>query len=117
MPQNLTLVEKVKQIAARHNATPGQLALAWVHAQGEDVFPIPGTKRIKYLQENIEAFNIKLSPAELKELNDVFPHGAVRFHDPCCYCIHTAHSNASGYRETFDIVVGWGLRLREPSFV
>lgn len=75
--KNMALVEKVKQIAARHNATAGQLALAWVHAQGEDVFPIPGTKRVKYLRENVAAFNIKLTPEELKEIDDVFPEHAV----------------------------------------
>lgn len=48
LPQNLELVEAVKALAAKKGCTAGQLALAWVHAQGEDVFPIPGTKRIKY---------------------------------------------------------------------
>lgn len=47
---NLALVERVKSLAAEKGVTPGQLALAWVHEQGPDVFPIPGTKRIKYLE-------------------------------------------------------------------
>ncbi len=47
---NIALVERVKELAAKKGVTPGQLALAWVHAQGPDVFPIPGTKRIKYLE-------------------------------------------------------------------
>lgn len=47
---NLALVERVKEVAAKKGLTPGQLALAWVHAQGPDVFPIPGTKRLKYLE-------------------------------------------------------------------
>ena len=52
------LVEKISSIAAEKNCTPSQLALAWVMAQGEHIFPIPGTKRIKYLEENIGALNI-----------------------------------------------------------
>jgi len=55
--------------------TPAQLALAWVLAQGEDVIPIPGTKRRKYLEENIAAVEIALSPAELRELDVAFPAG------------------------------------------
>ena len=47
---NIALVDRVKELAAKKGVTPGQLALAWVHAQGPDVFPIPGTKRIKYLE-------------------------------------------------------------------
>eukprot|EP00877_Chromochloris_zofingiensis_P009086 jgi/Chrzof1/4430/Cz14g12240.t1 len=69
--KNLDLVEKVKAIAARKRCTPGQLALAWVHAQGEDVFPIPGTKRVKYLEENVKALGVKLTPEDMKELEDL----------------------------------------------
>ena len=47
---NMKVVDKVKELAAKKSCTPGQLALAWVHAQGPDVFPIPGTKRVKYLE-------------------------------------------------------------------
>ncbi|KAK9808782.1 hypothetical protein WJX72_003563 [[Myrmecia] bisecta] len=76
--QNLKLVANVKELAAQKGVTPGQLALAWVHHQGDDVFPIPGTKRLKYLEENIAAFHITLSPEELRALEDAVPeHGVV----------------------------------------
>ena len=57
--------------------TAGQLALAWVLAQGDDVVPIPGTKRVKYLEENIAALDVKLSDAEVKELSSIIPPEAV----------------------------------------
>ncbi|CAL8463588.1 g3122 [Coccomyxa elongata] len=69
---NIALVERVKELAAKKDVTPGQLALAWVHAQGPDVFPIPGTKRIKYLEENAAAFYIQLSGEEKAFLEDIF---------------------------------------------
>jgi aryl-alcohol dehydrogenase-like predicted oxidoreductase len=74
--RNLELVAKVKQIAADNGWTPGQLALAWVLAQGEDVVPIPGTKRRKYLEENAAAVDIQLSKDVLAEIEAVFPAGA-----------------------------------------
>src|SRR5581483_2389778 len=58
--KNLQLVDVVKEIASRHNATPAQVALAWLLHQGEDLVPIPGTKRLKYLEENCAASNLKL---------------------------------------------------------
>ncbi len=70
--QNLALVEKVRSLAAAKGCTPGQLALAWVHAQGDDVFPIPGTRRIKYLEENVAAAHIKLTAEDKKALEDIF---------------------------------------------
>ncbi|KAK9803294.1 hypothetical protein WJX72_008926 [[Myrmecia] bisecta] len=75
--QNLKLVANVKELAAKKGVTPGQLALAWVHHQGDDVFPLPGTKRLKYLEENIAAFHIKLSPDELQALEDAVPEHEV----------------------------------------
>ena len=57
--RNLALVEAVKAMASKKGCAPGQLALAWVHAQGGDVFPIPGTKRVKYLEENAGAVDVK----------------------------------------------------------
>lgn len=75
--QNLVLVEKVKALAAKKGATAGQLALAWVLAQGDDVVPIPGTKRRKYLDENAAAVTVRLSPAELAELTAAVPPDAV----------------------------------------
>lgn len=76
--QNTKLVEKVQQLADKKGCTLGQLALAWVHHQGEDVFPIPGTKRVKYLEENIAAYDVKLSKEELAEIEQAVPHDQVR---------------------------------------
>ncbi|KAK9809237.1 hypothetical protein WJX72_011892 [[Myrmecia] bisecta] len=75
--KNLALVEKVKELAKAKGCTPGQLALAWVHHQGEDVFPIPGTKRIKYLEENVAAFGMKLSKNDIDALEKAVPHDQV----------------------------------------
>ena len=68
--------EWVKALAAKKGVTPSQLALAWVLAQGEDIVPIPGTKRRKYLEENVKAVEITLSKEELDELNAIFPPNA-----------------------------------------
>lgn len=73
--KNLDLVKKVEQLAAEKNCTPSQLALAWVLAQGEHIFPIPGTKRLRYLEENAGAVNIKFTAAELAAIDAVFPKG------------------------------------------
>jgi aryl-alcohol dehydrogenase-like predicted oxidoreductase len=75
--RNLELVEKVKQLAAAAGMTTGQLALAWVLAQGEDIVPIPGTKRSKYLEENAAAVDVSLSPDLPEKLRDIFPPDAV----------------------------------------
>lgn len=69
--KNLALVEKVKSIAAEKNCTPAQLALAWVMAKGDHIFPIPGTKRISYLEENAGALAVSLSEEELKTIDEV----------------------------------------------
>jgi aryl-alcohol dehydrogenase-like predicted oxidoreductase len=69
--KNLKLVEVVKEIAARHNATPAQIALAWTLHQGSDIVPIPGTKRVKYLEENAAAWKVKLGKDDLGELNSL----------------------------------------------
>ncbi len=74
--KNLDLVKKVENMAKSKNITAGQLALAWVLAQGKDIVPIPGTKHINYLKENIEAVNIRLSQKELDELDRVIPKGS-----------------------------------------
>jgi len=74
--KNLALVDKVKELAARNGCTPGQLALAWVLAQGNDIIPIPGTKRRVYLEENVQATDLQLSKSELAELDAIFPFGA-----------------------------------------
>jgi aryl-alcohol dehydrogenase-like predicted oxidoreductase len=73
---NMEIVNKVKEIADEKGVKPGQLALAWVLAQGEDIVPIPGTKHIEYLKENIEAASIKLSGEDLKRLDEAVPAGA-----------------------------------------
>jgi len=75
-PRNLSLVKKVQEMAEEKKCTPGQLALAWVIAQGGDIIPIPGTKRRKYLEENVGALDIELAPDELRRLSEVFPFGA-----------------------------------------
>ena len=74
---NLALVAKVRELAEQKGCTPGQLALAWVLAQGDDVAPIPGTKRVKYLEENAAAVDVELSDVDLKALEDAVPRGAV----------------------------------------
>jgi aryl-alcohol dehydrogenase-like predicted oxidoreductase len=73
---NLALVEEIRSVATRYDATPGQIAIAWVLAQGNDVAPIPGTKRRKYLEENFGALSIELSPADLAGLAKLAPVGA-----------------------------------------
>jgi aryl-alcohol dehydrogenase-like predicted oxidoreductase len=75
--KNLDLVKRVQEIAAEKRCTPGQLALAWVLAQGEDIVPIPGTKRRKYLEENAGAVDVQLTPEDLRRIDEVFPRGAV----------------------------------------
>jgi aryl-alcohol dehydrogenase-like predicted oxidoreductase len=74
--KNLELVDRVNQLADQRGVKPGQVALAWVLAEGEDVVPIPGTKRRTYLQENIDAVNVKLSEDEIQLLDEVAPIGA-----------------------------------------
>jgi aryl-alcohol dehydrogenase-like predicted oxidoreductase len=74
--KNLDLVKKVEEIAREKRCQPSQLALAWVLAQGDDIVPIPGTKRRKYLEENAAAVEVKLTPNDLRGLNEVFPSGA-----------------------------------------
>lgn len=74
--KNLQLVEQVKVLAADKGVTAGQLALAWVLAQGDYIIPIPGTKRRTYLQENVEAVSISLSAQELAALDAIFPADA-----------------------------------------
>ena len=75
--KNQVLVERVRAIAKRIGAAPGQLALAWVLAKGKDMVPIPGTKRRKYLEENAAAAKIQLSPAEVAELEAAVPENEI----------------------------------------
>ena len=74
--KNLQLVLKIEELAKKKNCTTSQLALAWVMAQGDFIFPIPGTKHIKYLEENAGALNVHLSTDDLKEINSIAPKGA-----------------------------------------
>ncbi len=74
--QNLNLVEEIDAIAAEKGCMPSQLALAWVLAQGDDIVPIPGTKRRKYLDENVRALEVKLTAEDLARIDRVIPPGA-----------------------------------------
>ncbi|WP_107772102.1 aldo/keto reductase [Nocardioides sediminis] len=74
---NLVLVDKVRRIAEDKGVTPGQLALAWVLAQGDDVVPIPGTKRVAYLEENVGAADVRLTADDLAALDAAVPREAV----------------------------------------
>ena len=76
--KNLALVAHVEQLARQKGCTPAQLALAWVLAQCDNVIPIPGTKRLKYLEDNAGALAIYLTPDELRQITEVFPPDAVQ---------------------------------------
>ena len=75
--RNLELVERVRDLAEGKGATPSQLAIAWVLAQGDEVVPIPGTKRRRYLEENLGALEVELTPADLAAIEEVTPRGSV----------------------------------------
>jgi aryl-alcohol dehydrogenase-like predicted oxidoreductase len=75
--KNLELVKQIEELAAAKGCTPSQLALAWVLAQGNDVVPIPGTKRVKYLDDNLGAVNVRLTANDLAEIDAILPPGAV----------------------------------------
>ncbi len=84
LDRNLTVVARLKEIAAQKGITPSQLALAWVLAQGDDVVPIPGTKRRKYLEENVAAAEVRLSASDLARIEEAAPRGFAagdRYHD------------------------------------
>ena len=76
-PKNLKLVDQINAIAKRKGCTAGQLTLAWLLAQGPDIIPIPGTKKIKYLEENIAALNVKLTPSENAEIRKAVENAEV----------------------------------------
>ena len=75
--RNMELVEKIRALAAKKGCTPAQFALAWVLAQGDDIVPIPGTKRRRYLEDNVAALDVRLTPEELAEIDSLLPPGAV----------------------------------------
>lgn len=74
--KNLDLVDRIKEIASEKNCTPGQLALAWVLSRGDDIVPIPGTKRRQYLEENLGAADVALTDTDLRRIEEVMPCGA-----------------------------------------
>jgi aryl-alcohol dehydrogenase-like predicted oxidoreductase len=74
--KNLDLVKEVEAMAQEKGCTPAQLALAWVLAQGRDIVPIPGTKRRKYLEENLRALDVGLSDDDLARIDRIMPRGA-----------------------------------------
>jgi aryl-alcohol dehydrogenase-like predicted oxidoreductase len=76
LEKNLALADEVKAMATRKRCSAAQLALAWVLAQGDDIVPIPGTKRVKYLEDNLGALDATLSPGDLAALDKLFPQGA-----------------------------------------
>jgi aryl-alcohol dehydrogenase-like predicted oxidoreductase len=78
---NVAIVERIDQIAAAHDATPAQVALAWVHAKGEDIVPIPGTKRVRYLEENVAALDLELSADDLATLDGAGQAAGDRYPD------------------------------------
>ncbi|HEV8460468.1 MAG TPA: aldo/keto reductase [Gaiellaceae bacterium] len=74
--RNIELLAVVEDIAGEKDVKPSQLVLAWVLSRGEDIVPIPGTKRVRYLEENAAAVEVELTPDELRRLEDAFPYGA-----------------------------------------
>jgi len=74
--KNIELVRRIEQMATEKGCTPAQLALAWVLAQGEEIVPIPGTKRRKYLEENVGALEVEMTPEDLRRIDELAPKGA-----------------------------------------
>jgi len=74
--QNVALADRVRELAVERGVTPAQLALAWVHAKGEDIVPIPGTKRPGRLEENVAALDVQLSDGDVATLDEAIPAGA-----------------------------------------
>jgi aryl-alcohol dehydrogenase-like predicted oxidoreductase len=77
-PKNLELVDKVNQLANKKGCTPGQLALAWLLKQGDNVIPIPGTRQLKYLEENLESLRVNLTAEETQELRELAEKAEVK---------------------------------------
>ncbi|HET6534552.1 MAG TPA: aldo/keto reductase, partial [Sphingomicrobium sp.] len=89
--RNIALVREVEAMAKEKGCTTAQLALAWVLAQGDDIVPIPGTKRVTYLDDNIGALDVELMPDELKRLDEILPPGAAagdRYHAQGMATVH-----------------------------
>jgi aryl-alcohol dehydrogenase-like predicted oxidoreductase len=89
--KNFQLVDKVKELAEKRGITPAQLAIAWVLNRGNDIIPIPGTTRVKHIEENVKSVDIKLTDDELKQIEDIFPKGAasgLRYPEPAMKTIN-----------------------------
>jgi aryl-alcohol dehydrogenase-like predicted oxidoreductase len=89
--KNLALVSRIQAIAGKKGCTPSQLALAWVLAQGDDIVPIPGTKRLRYLEENLGAVAVDLTADERREIDAVLPPGSAvgeRYHAQAMAAVH-----------------------------
>jgi aryl-alcohol dehydrogenase-like predicted oxidoreductase len=78
LEHNMALVGRIAEMAEEKRCTPSQLALAWVLAQGEDIVPIPGTKRLEYLEENLGALAVTLTRDDLARLDEAMPRGAAK---------------------------------------
>ena len=74
--KNVALADRVREVAEGKGVTPGQLALAWLLAQGTDIVPIPGTKRRRYLEENAGASGVELTEEDLRRIEDAMPRGS-----------------------------------------
>ena len=91
LPRNLSLVERLTEMAAEKKCRPSQLALAWLLARGQDIVPIPGTKRVRRLEENVGALDVTLSPVEIARLDAAFPAGVAagnRYPDPAMKAVY-----------------------------
>jgi len=75
LAKNLQIVETVEKLAVEKGCAPSQLALAWVLAQGTDLIPIPGTKKVQYLRENVQAVNVRLTPDDIQRISEALPKG------------------------------------------
>jgi len=76
LDKNVKIVKRLEEMAAEKKCTPAQLVLAWLLAQGKDIVPIPGTKRRQRVHDNLDALDVKLSPADVKRISDIAPVGA-----------------------------------------
>jgi aryl-alcohol dehydrogenase-like predicted oxidoreductase len=76
LSRNLSMVDRLEEMASAKKCRPSQLALAWLLARGQDIFPIPGTKRVSRLEENVGALELSLTPGEVARLDAAFPVGA-----------------------------------------
>ena len=91
LSHNLSLVDRLTEMAARKKCHPSQLALAWLLARGEDIFPIPGTKHVNRLEENVGAFQVRLTPEDVARLDAAFPAGAAagtRYSEQAMKAVH-----------------------------